>query len=51
LLQIGLVKHDKPKELYLKVFEGGADQGQLLEIPESEGGQLRPLEPKGFIAA
>jgi hypothetical protein len=51
LLQIGVVKHDKPKALYLKVFEGGADQGRLVEMPESEGVQRPPLEPKGFIAA
>jgi hypothetical protein len=36
LIQIGLVKHDKPRELYSKVLEAGVDNGLLVEIQRAE---------------
>jgi AAA domain len=52
LVNIGLVVHDKPKELYVKVSDGGGgDDGLLLEMSQSETVQVRPLKPTGFIAA
>jgi hypothetical protein len=43
LIQIGLVKHDKPRELYLKLFDSGVEDSPSIETSEPE--VIRPRSP------